>query len=339
MPIPFILGGIAIAAGVTGVAAGTKGAKKISEANSIIEKSERRYKQYKKKLDDTEVETFKKLDGLGALKVEVWKDFDMFSAAFEKIKNRPEFEQKTAGTFKMPRHSLGDIKEIQIHAIEILGTTAASAGAGVATGFAAYSGVMALGSASTGTAISSLSGAAAAKATMAALGGGSIAAGGGGIALGAQVLTGAVAGPVIAVGGLLLNAKGNSSMEKAEEVKRTVDRTIVTMENACDYLFQLGKLTRQFHSDLSDIHQVYKREVQKLVELVEDKEDYNLYTTSEKVILDNSIKLVSILYKLSNQDLIMQSDAQNKLPEILTHEVEELLGRSKEAVDSLEYAV
>ena len=45
MPIPFILGGIAIAAGVTGVAAGTKGAKKISEANSIIEKSERRYKQ------------------------------------------------------------------------------------------------------------------------------------------------------------------------------------------------------------------------------------------------------------------------------------------------------
>lgn len=339
MPIPFILGGIAIAAGVTGVAAGAQGAKKISEAKSIVEHSEGRYKQYKKKLDNAEVETFKKLEELGALKVEVWKDFDLFSAAFERIKNRPEFEQKTTGTFKMPKHSLGEIKEIQIHALEILGTTAASAGAGVATGFAAYSGVMALGSASTGTAISSLSGAAATKAAMAALGGGSIATGGGGIALGAQVLTGAVAGPVIAVGGLLLNAKGNSSMEKAEEVRREVDGVILTMDKASSYLLQLGRLTRQFHLDLSDIHQVYENEVQKLVELVGSKTDYNLYTTSEKIVVDNNIKLVSILYKLSNQDLIKQSNSQDKLPEILTHEVEELLGRSKEAVESLEYAV
>ncbi|WP_214756758.1 hypothetical protein [Exiguobacterium sp. s157] len=337
MPIPFILGGIAIAAGVTGVAAGAQGAKKISEAKTIVDQAEGRYNQFKRKLDNVEMETLKKLDGLGKLKVLVWKDFETFSSAFEKIKNRPEFEQKTTGTFKMPKHSLGEIKEIQIHALEILGTTAASAGAGVATGFAAYSGVMALGSASTGTAISSLSGAAATKAAMAALGGGSIASGGGGIALGAQVLTGAVAGPVIAVGGLLINAKGNSSLEKAGEVRREVDSAVSMMESATNYLTQLGRLTRQFHMDLSEIHQVYLGEVQKLVELVNDKTDYKLYTTDEKVIVDNNIKLISILYKLSNQDLIRQSESKTKLPEILTHEVEELLGRSKEAVESLEY--
>lgn len=50
------------------------------------------------------------------------------------------------------------------------------------------SAVMAFGAASTGTAISSLSGAAATNATLAWLGGGSLAAGGGGMAAGTAVL-------------------------------------------------------------------------------------------------------------------------------------------------------
>jgi hypothetical protein len=55
--------------------------------------------------------------------------------------------------------------------------------------------------ASTGAAISSLSGAAAANATLAWLGGGSLAAGGGGMAAGAVVLTGIAAAPVLLIGG------------------------------------------------------------------------------------------------------------------------------------------
>jgi hypothetical protein len=51
------------------------------------------------------------------------------------------------------------------------------------TGWAVYGGVMQLGAASTGTLISSLSGAAATNATLAWLGGGSLAAGGGWIRL------------------------------------------------------------------------------------------------------------------------------------------------------------
>lgn len=73
-----------------------------------------------------------------------------------------------------------------------------------------YSAVFALGTASTGTAISSLSGAAATNAILAWLGGGSIAAGGGGMAAGAATLTAitvsATAGVAIIAIGTLASA-------------------------------------------------------------------------------------------------------------------------------------
>jgi hypothetical protein len=75
--------------------------------------------------------------------------------------------------------------------------------AGAAAGPAFYVGTLALvgtfGTASTGTAISTLSGAAATKASLALLGGGSLATGGGGVAAGTLVLSGGVAIVVVAV--------------------------------------------------------------------------------------------------------------------------------------------
>ena len=72
------------------------------------------------------------------------------------------------------------------------------------------------GSASTGTAIVGLSGAAAQNATMAWLGGGGIAAGGG-MALSAVALNFVTIGPTMLVGGLVFNGKGDEKLTKARE--------------------------------------------------------------------------------------------------------------------------
>ncbi len=69
---------------------------------------------------------------------------------------------------------------------------AVGAGAGAAATVGAMSAIAAWGTASTGTAISSLGGAAATNASLAWLGGGSLASGGGGVALGSAVLSGSV---------------------------------------------------------------------------------------------------------------------------------------------------
>ena len=81
--------------------------------------------------------------------------------------------------------------------LAIAGTAGSVAGALAGAGTLAA--ISAWGTASTGTAIASLSGAAATNASLAFLGGGSLAAGGGGVALGSLILTGGVV--VIAIAG------------------------------------------------------------------------------------------------------------------------------------------
>ena len=92
---------------------------------------------------------------------------------------------------------------------------AALTGAGISAGIP--SAVTALGAASTGTAISSLSGAAATNATMAWLGGGALSAGGGGVALGTAALGVVTVGPTLLIGGLTLNSQGEKAMTNAKE--------------------------------------------------------------------------------------------------------------------------
>jgi hypothetical protein len=109
----------------------------------------------------------------------------------------------------------------KINASITAGDTAISAAKGVTAGVSTALGTWALvggyGVASTGTAIATLSGAAASNAILAWLGGGSIAAGGGGIVAGTAVLGGLVVIPVIAITGLFQHLAANKKIKKLKE--------------------------------------------------------------------------------------------------------------------------
>ncbi len=116
-------------------------------------------------------------------------------------------------------------EKTSIQAIDLLTAFAKSSVSGFATASAAVGLVGAVGVASTGTAISTLSGAAATKATLAWLGGGAIAAGGGGIALGGIVLNSIFFGPALLVSSFFIG-------RKAEEIKTRVESEIAKMDVA-----------------------------------------------------------------------------------------------------------
>lgn len=323
MPLPFILLGAAAVAGGTGLISGGIGAKKIHDAKNIISSAQYDYDKKKSVLDETEKKTTTCLDELGKQKLEIWKSFKRFSDAFEKIKNKPQFTENKEDKFYFTKHELDEIQNISITAIDVLGSTILSAGAGALAGFAAYSGTMALGVASTGTAISTLSGAAATNATLAALGGGSLAAGGGGMALGSTVLCGAVAGPVIAVGGLLLNAKGNSSLRKAEEVRSEVDKAIRLMNESINYLKKLRNVSVNLNLELKQLFSLYEKQVSILEYLVNRESDYNMYSSDEKKVVDNNIMLVKLLKQITQVDLIKKVNGKDVVQEqIIKKEIE-----------------
>ncbi|GHU07204.1 hypothetical protein FACS1894151_01190 [Spirochaetia bacterium] len=102
--------------------------------------------------------------------------------------------------------------------------------AGVSTALGTWALVGTFGIASTGTAIGTLSGAAASNAILAWLGGGSIAAGGGGMAVGTAVLGGLVAIPVLAISGLFQHLAANKKIKQIREEELKILEYIDTIK-------------------------------------------------------------------------------------------------------------
>lgn len=126
---------------------------------------------------------------------------------------------------------LKQMEQMVARSVELERGLLTGAAAGTLAGFGAYSSVGILATASTGTAISTLSGVAATNATLAWLGGGSLAAGGFGMAGGMIALGGIVAGPALAIGGFMLASKAEEAMTAARQYRDEVDVAIEKIEN------------------------------------------------------------------------------------------------------------
>lgn len=113
---------------------------------------------------------------------------------------------------------------------------AGGVGAGVAAQAGAIWGVSAFASASTGTAISTLSGAAAQNAILAWFGGGAVATGGGGVAAGGAVLSLVSVVPALLIGGMTMGVVGARTKTKARKFAASVDIAIEQIGLAQDLL-------------------------------------------------------------------------------------------------------
>jgi len=135
------------------------------------------------------------------------------------------------------------------------GLSAFAAGAGA--GPAASTGVILFGaSASTGTAIGSLGGAAATNAMLAWFGGGAISAGGGGMAMGTLMLGGIAVAPAVAVSGFILAKKGEQALTKAREYEAEINIAIADIKTT--KLF-LNKIITQINERYKVISKLDKR--------------------------------------------------------------------------------
>lgn len=122
-----------------------------------------------------------------------------------------------------------------------LDTTATFVGgtAAILVGKGALSFAKNFGVASTGTAISSLSGAARDNAGLAFLGGGSKESGGGGMELGSLVVAGLALGTFAVVGSYFLSSEGEEALNQARAFENNVNNSIVEIDKLIDFLKQL----------------------------------------------------------------------------------------------------
>ena len=315
MPLPLIVLAAAGVASALGIGAGVKGGMKYKEANDTVESAQNRHKNNIKKYNKQENLTVTNMDNLGKKELEVLRSFEKFQELFEKIKNKPDFEKilTTKEKITNPDFTIEKLKEVSVGAsllLSGLGGAAVGTAGGFAAAGATTAAIMALGTASTGTAIASLSGVAATNATLAALGGGALAAGGGGMALGATVLSGITLGVGLLVGGIIFNIVGNSMSEKAEDVYNQMLNAEKKINKVCAYLEELNTYATKFFTSFTRISDKYFENLKLLTVLIEDfeKTDYELYGEKERKCLENTVYLVSILYSMCKVKIVIQSD-------------------------------
>lgn len=301
-------------AGAVGAATTGYGAKKLLEAKDIVDNAETKYDAKKAVLDKEEKITNEGLKHLGNLKLQVWSGFKEFYETIEKIKNCKIIEGECKEeNLRLSKEELDNLNAISFKAIELLNAGVGSLGAGALAGIAAYGGTMLLGTASTGTAIAGLSGVAATNATLAALGGGSLAAGGLGMAGGTVVLGGLVAAPALAIGGIFIAFKGNSSVDKALEVEKEVEEAIIKMDKSIELIDNIKITVDDVYKEIFLLNKKFEETVNELKNIVNNKEDFSLFTAKEQEVVKSSVLQVKILKNITTTDLLVQEGEEQKI--------------------------
>lgn len=328
MPLPFILGGLAAVAGVAGVASGVNGAIKMKDANDTMKSAQNKHEKNIERFEEHNKMTTQKMDSLGKKELEILKSFERFSQAIEKIQNKPEFKAYKKESVEIPKYDAEELKKVSVGAGVLLGGLGGAA-VGTAGGFAAAgattAAVMALGTASTGTAIATLSGVAATNATLAALGGGAIAAGGGGMALGSAVLGAATLGVGLLVGGVIFNITGGSLSDKADEAWSQMRKAEKEIDKICVYLDELRDVAYKYILSLEKVERSYKYNLNRLENILRVKTDWNYFSDEEKLITENTILLVGLLYNMCKVELVLKSNSEDELNRINKVKVDETI--------------
>ena len=223
--IPLVLIAAGSASGLGGIALGGKGAQNFKRAQDGMRGDEKRHRRSYQLTEDEVAKTNRRLAEYGHLQEAALRDVVLRMGEFLRRNERKvrESERILVEGIDVEFGSVRSKPTLDADTVAWMRGALGSALTGTGVSATVTGAVGTYGVASTGAAISGLSGAAAESATLAALGGGSLASGGGGMALGATALNFAAIGPAILVSGFVIHGQGEKALTKAREYHARVE--------------------------------------------------------------------------------------------------------------------
>lgn len=308
MPIPFILAGVALAAGSFGAKKSYDAYQDYDQAGSLNKEARGLYSDAEDQLNEQRRDTQEKLEALGQLKFYLYDEqLPEFIKVASSIKNI-DFK-KTDYAFENVLTQV-ELKSFS-HQINLISDSLSSGvtalGSGGLAGLAAYSGAGWLATASTGTAISSLTGVAATNATLAWFGGGSIAAGGMGMAGGTMILGGIVAGPVLAVGGMMLASKAAEAKENAYSNLAQSRLGVEQMHSAELKAKAIGYRVSEIVFVLQGLSNYFSKAVVALEFIVNKSKDFSTYSEHDKNHIGKTFALAKTIKNILDMKLLSEN--------------------------------
>lgn len=221
------------------------------------------------------------------------------------IANKPKEISEGIREIEIEKKEFRDILDIEFDSKKADTIAGGMAGAGIAaaTGVAAFGPTVAMaiattfGTASTGTPIAALTGAAASKAALAWLGGGALTAGGGGMVAGQTLLR--LAGPVgWAIGGVALsgsmiyaNSKNKKLAAEAEQKRVEIEKEVAVLKGVDLEIGQIRLQTETMFNGLVHEFSISKEQL---------GTDYTKYSKEDKLLIGTLVRNTASLAKYLN---------------------------------------
>ena len=326
MPLPLLFIGIAAVTGALGIGKSVKAAVDTNTANKTNQKANEIVDQAKNRINVARKQSGSSLEALGRKKLNVLNySMNNFIKTFEKLKN-VDFRQSVClnelSKFQIDSQSMSELKELGGFATSIIGGIGGGALGGALTAFGAYSAAGSFAAASTGTAIASLSGAAATNATLAFFGGGSLAAGGLGMAGGTMVLGGLVAGPALAIMGLIVGAKASKAKDEAYSNLAQARKYSEEMNAAVDLCRAIAKRADMFRELLTKLERYFDMAIKQMQDaIIEHGNDFRSFSQQQKESVAASASLAKAIKSVLDTPILskegnLTSQSQRLLKEM-----------------------
>lgn len=308
MAVPLIIG---LGLGAVGLYKSGKAIKDNMDANDLNSSAQSIVRYAESELEVSRDDCQKTLTDLGQLKVEaVQVNIHNFLEEFKKIKNKDDIGDAEIGNLQLSEFSEQALQEMD-EKVSFLVSSGLGAGGGALSGalaaFGAYNGTMAFAAASTGTAISSLSGVAATNATLAWLGGGTLASGGMGVAGGTLALGALAAGPALLIAGWYMGAKAESKVNDALSNLAEAERFKVDIDSAILLTDGIRDVAKKASEVISTLRMHARRNLKLLKNVIDSQGvDYSIYTLENKHIVMKNYKIAQVLKALIDTAILDQ---------------------------------
>ena len=96
------------------------------------------------------------------------------------------------------------------------------------------------------------------------------------------------------------------------------------IDKICEYLIELSRVANDYRECISKVDRKYQSHLNKLYDIivVKQKNDWNYFTNDEKMITENTVLLVNLLYNMGKVKLVLVSENE-ELNQINKYEINE----------------
>lgn len=330
MVLPILLGAAAASAAVFGAKEGAEAVLNNTLARLIRFNSQADYDAALNELEQSKALTTSLLEILGKQKLNAWDQrLGSFVRLYSQLKNVELTHQAGMadyGVAEFSHEELAQMRQLSFQAHEVLIGGAAALGTGALAGIASYGGAMMFATASTGTAIGALSGAAATNATLAWFGGGSLASGGLGMAGGMMVLGGLMTAPILAVGGMVLNSKAEQNLAQARSDSAEAMRIVEEIQSALNVLNAVHEVAQVFQGMVARLGALLDEVLEELERVIQVAgTDYQIYNVEQRRWVYLSVQCAQVLKLVVETPLLtqaggLQADCQQIIERVTSFE-------------------